>query len=85
MGREVDKSTKMKNRPARTPRQELIDFAAAEMRRRSIPAHNALECVSSDAREWGNRKLGAAIRAYYIATNDNAVERLIKAVERRSR
>lgn len=69
---------------AYTPRQELIDDAASRVRQGMAP-HQALEAVSSECRAYDVGTLAYAMRAYYLSTTDSALERLIKAVERKAR
>jgi hypothetical protein len=65
-----------------TPRQELIEHAASKLRAgRARDAHTALEAAVDGARPG---TIGGAMLAYYKATSDLALERLIAAVERKA-
>ena len=64
----------------KTPRQELIRTAAARMRARNLDAHSALESVVDGARPG---TLGGAMCEYYTGISELALERLVRAVERK--
>ena len=72
----------MKLWTGKTPREELVRMAAVVMRVHNLDAHTALESVVDGAKPG---TLGGAMLDYYTGTSDLALERLIKAVERRAR
>ena len=64
-----------------TARQELIEHAATRMRVYSLDAYLALESVVDGARPG---TIAGTMLEYYLSTSDLALERLIKAVERKA-
>lgn len=68
-----------------TPRERLIDAAAGRIRaRRATDAHETLEAIVNECAACGPNTYGAQMRRYYRGISQNALERLIKAVERQA-
>ena len=63
-----------------TPRQELIIAASIKMRTRDLDAHTAIESVVDGARPG---TVGRAMADYYSSISQLALERLVRAVERK--
>ena len=64
----------------RTPRQQLIQHAAIRMLARDLDAHTAIESVVDGAKPG---TVGGAMADYYEGISQLALERLVRAVERK--
>ena len=65
----------------KTARQELVDMASVKVRVYNLNAHDAIESVVDGAKPG---TIGGAMLSYYTGISQLALERLIKAVERKA-
>lgn len=65
-----------------TNRSELISMAAYLVKHQGLSAHMALEATVDGFRALSRTTPGAAMRRYYLECSDQALTRLINAVER---